>query len=147
MNRSDNPYTSTDLPDVGPARYSAPQKNQITGFLICYRYWMILIGKISCRKLSIFKYPEAEDRIDKKAWFFGRLSGPSLINRIISQCLNFLSKLFLLSSCRESRDRYVRGAEVKVKINSLELSQKFLGYEREMTLLEADCTLLGLNSS
>jgi hypothetical protein len=40
----------------------------------------------------------------------------------------------------------VRGAEVKVKINSLELSQKFLGYEREMTLLEADCTLIGLNS-
>jgi hypothetical protein len=48
---------------------------------------------------------------------------------------------------RESRERYVRGAEVRVKVNSLELSQKFLGYERELTLLEADCTLLGLHSS
>ena len=38
----------------------------------------------------------------------------------------------------------MRGSEVLVKIKSLELSQKFLGYDKDLTLLEADCQLLGL---
>ena len=42
---------------------------------------------------------------------------------------------------------YVRGAQVKVKINDLELSDRFLGSTQDMTLLEADVTLLGLLSS
>ena len=48
---------------------------------------------------------------------------------------------------RPSHDKfkYVRGAEVKLLIKDLEMSQKFLGYEKEMTLLEADCVLLGKN--
>ncbi len=45
---------------------------------------------------------------------------------------------------RRLRNRYVRGAEVRVLVKSLELSDKFLGFEKEMTLLEADCVLLGL---
>ncbi|XP_068084926.1 small ribosomal subunit protein bS1m [Anabrus simplex] len=39
---------------------------------------------------------------------------------------------------------YVRGAKVKLRINDLELSSKFLGSSKDLTLLEADCTLLGL---
>jgi small subunit ribosomal protein S28 len=39
---------------------------------------------------------------------------------------------------------YTRGTEVRLLIKKLELSQKFLGHEKEMSLLEADCVLLGL---
>lgn len=39
---------------------------------------------------------------------------------------------------------YTRGTEVRLLVKSLEMSQKFLGYEKEMSLLEADCVLLGL---
>ena len=42
---------------------------------------------------------------------------------------------------------YARGAKVKVRINDLELSDRFLGSTQDMTLLEADVTLLGLHSS
>jgi len=46
---------------------------------------------------------------------------------------------------RDGRGKYLRGTEVKLKINSLELSKRFLGYDKDLSLLEADCTLLGLN--
>ena len=39
---------------------------------------------------------------------------------------------------------YTRGAEVRLLVKTLEMSQTFLGYEKEMSLLEADCVLLGL---
>lgn len=53
--------------------------------------------------------------------------------------------------CQAPRDRkklpqarYARGSLVRVLIKDLELSQKFLGFEdQEVTLLEADCVLLG----
>eukprot|EP00088_Acartia_fossae_P041255 TRINITY_DN43170_c0_g1_i1.p1 TRINITY_DN43170_c0_g1~~TRINITY_DN43170_c0_g1_i1.p1 ORF type:complete len:148 (+),score=6.59 TRINITY_DN43170_c0_g1_i1:44-487(+) len=47
---------------------------------------------------------------------------------------------------RDKREKYVRGAEVLLKIKSLELSQKFLGYDKDLTLLEADCDLIGLKN-
>ena len=47
--------------------------------------------------------------------------------------------------CRDDRGKYVRGTEVKLKIKSLELSQRFLGYDQDISLLEADGVLLGLN--
>ena len=46
---------------------------------------------------------------------------------------------------RNDRGQYIRGTEVKLKVKSLELSQKFLGYDRDLSLLEAECILLGLN--
>lgn len=49
----------------------------------------------------------------------------------------------IFSSCSE----YVRGAIVQININELELSSRFLGSEKDLTILEADCTLLGLVKS
>ena len=39
---------------------------------------------------------------------------------------------------------YVRGAKVKLRLHSLELSERFMGTESDVTLLEADASLMGL---
>ncbi|KAJ8736219.1 hypothetical protein PYW08_006875 [Mythimna loreyi] len=44
-------------------------------------------------------------------------------------------------------DEYVRGARVRIQIKDLELSSRFLGSSTDLTLLEADCKLLGIISS
>lgn len=44
-------------------------------------------------------------------------------------------------------DEYVRGARVRIQIKDLELSSRFLGSSTDLTLLEADCKLLGVVSS
>jgi len=43
--------------------------------------------------------------------------------------------------------KYVRGAKVKIRLHDLEMSSHFLGAERDITLLEADATLIGLYRS
>ncbi|CAH2102419.1 unnamed protein product [Euphydryas editha] len=45
------------------------------------------------------------------------------------------------------KDEYVRGARVRIQIKDLELSSRFLGSSTDLTLLEADCKLLGIVSS
>ncbi|XP_046960337.1 28S ribosomal protein S28, mitochondrial [Vanessa cardui] len=45
------------------------------------------------------------------------------------------------------KDEYVRGARVRIQIKDLELSSRFLGSNTDLTLLEADCKLLGIVSS
>ncbi|KAL1517621.1 hypothetical protein ABEB36_001360 [Hypothenemus hampei] len=45
---------------------------------------------------------------------------------------------------KRNASNYVRGAKVRLRINQLELSSKFLGYDKDLTLLEADCQLLSL---
>lgn len=42
---------------------------------------------------------------------------------------------------------YVRGAKVKLRLNAVELSTKFLGANSEITLREADAVLLGRRST
>jgi len=42
------------------------------------------------------------------------------------------------------KDKYRRGVEVNVRIKRLEIADKFLGYDNEVSLLEADCVLVGL---
>ncbi|CAH0727370.1 unnamed protein product, partial [Brenthis ino] len=44
-------------------------------------------------------------------------------------------------------EEYVRGAKVRIQIKDLELSSRFLGSDTDLTLLEADCKLLGIISS
>ncbi|XP_075218990.1 mitochondrial ribosomal protein S28 [Lycorma delicatula] len=42
---------------------------------------------------------------------------------------------------------YVRGSKVRLSIKDLELSTKFLGSDKDLTLLEADAIIIGLISS
>ncbi|XP_074656104.1 small ribosomal subunit protein bS1m-like [Tubulanus polymorphus] len=49
--------------------------------------------------------------------------------------------------CKRPKQRsseFHRGAQVRLKLHDLELTKKFLGSEKHITLLEADATLLGL---
>ncbi|KAF7494325.1 28S ribosomal protein S28 [Sarcoptes scabiei] len=55
-----------------------------------------------------------------------------------------------LSICKLPKNQmknYIKGARIKLKLNDLELSDRFLGSNQDMTLLEADATLIRLHRS
>lgn len=43
-----------------------------------------------------------------------------------------------------SEDNYKEGVEVVIKVVDHEMTAKFMGYDKDMTLLEADAHLLGI---
>ena len=55
--------------------------------------------------------------------------------------------MILLHPLRNRRAKYTRGTEVRLLIKGLELSRTFLGYDSEITLMEADAVLLGLHNA
>jgi len=61
----------------------------------------------------------------------------------IMLCLQFYIVFITLKFVCCFRE-YVRGAKVRLRINELELSSKFLGANKEITLREADGILLGI---
>lgn len=55
--------------------------------------------------------------------------------------------LLILILCNISSRDYIRGSIVRLRVKELELSTRFLGSDKDLTILEADCHLLGLVST
>lgn len=62
------------------------------------------------------------------------------IHSILDSIFDWIIYCFFSFNCSD----YVRGAKVKLRLHDWEISSRFLGSTTDMTLKEADATLMGL---
>ncbi|KAL4217608.1 37S ribosomal protein S28 [Mactra antiquata] len=80
----------------------------------------------------------------------GELKDRKIVGRIMNIVgedlyIDFGGKFYCVCSRPSFRaERYVQGQRVELVLHQFEMSSKFLGSPQHVTLLEADCTLLGL---
>jgi len=81
----------------------------------------------------------------------GNFDGNLLVGKIVHRVMD---DLYIDFGCKfngvckrpeKEAEKYIIGQEVRIKLRDPEMSQRFLGSKDDISLLEADITLLGLN--